>query len=170
MDAGELTRYRVRSMSTFISRSRCTESGLRTWALQQATNTVYKTPNSALSTIADPCMPCNSITSSNNSAPLTEILTNTRMGFGGDYTTAIPPFSGDPATAIKESEYNFYRLPYVLPGCPIPYMSSNYLSACMSLPNFQGTSGALSTVNGNRTFCVENGSTCCVKYPFPNAP
>ena len=45
MDASQYMKYKVRSISSFISRSGCTESGLRTWALSQAVNTYYTSPN-----------------------------------------------------------------------------------------------------------------------------
>jgi len=47
MDAGQYMRYKVRALSTFTSRSGCTESGLRTWALSQAVNQTYTSPNSS---------------------------------------------------------------------------------------------------------------------------
>lgn len=176
MDAGQYMKYRVRSMSTFTSRSGCTESGLRTWALRQAVNQTYTPPNSI------PTVQANTFNYSNlnistqqygNSLPYSDTLATTKIGFGGDYTTAIPPSIPNPSCAIIESLNTFYlppvvqggfQIPYTIPtpylfaGNPAPYASPLvYLStagACDSLPHFQGTKKTASLAFGACSNCT----------------
>jgi hypothetical protein len=171
MDAGQYMRYKVRSMSTFTSRSGCTESGLRTWALGQATNRFYTPPYST------PAVLPNTITYSNlnistqqagNSLPYSETLGTTRIGYGGDYTTPIQPTNPLTTCAFLESQRDFYlppvvqggfQIPYTIPtpykyaGNPAPYAPPlAYLStggACTELPSFQGTKATAALAVGN---------------------
>jgi hypothetical protein len=161
MDAGQYMRYKLRSLSTFTSRSGVTESGLRTWALGQATNQTYTPPYQL------PAVLPNTITYSNFNLstqqagnPLTNmnLLDSTRIGFGGDYVTPIPPTIPLTTCSFLESQSNFYlppiaqggfQIPYTIPtpykysGNPTPYAAPLvYLStagACDQLPSFQGT-------------------------------
>jgi len=175
MDAGQYMRYKLRSMSTFTSRSGCTESGLRTWALKQAVNQTYTPPYS------DPTILANTFNYSNwnistqqygNSLPYSEVMGSTRVGYGGDYVMPIPPPIPNPTCAIQQSLSNFYlppvvqggfQIPYTIPtpylyaGNPTPYAAPLvYLStagACDELPSFQGTKATAAQAFGACSNC-----------------
>ena len=161
MDAAQYMKYKVRAISTFTSRSGCTESGLRTWALGQAVNQTFVSQNTT------PAVLPNTITYSNfnlstqqagNSLTNMNLLDSTRIGFGGDYVTPIQPTIPLTSCSFLESQSNFYlppiaqggfQVPYTIPvpykyaGNPAPYAAPLvYLStagACDDLPSFQGT-------------------------------
>lgn len=177
-------KYKVRSMSTFTSRSGCTESGLRTWALRQAVNQTY-TPPYSIPTADTPTFTYSNLNISTqqygNSLPYADILASTRVGFGGDYTTPIPPSIPSPSCAITQSMSNFYlppivnsgiQIPYTIPtpylyaGNPAPYAAPLiYLStagACDTLPHFQGTRQTASMAFGA---CAPN---CDISDYFPS--
>jgi hypothetical protein len=161
MDAAQYMKYKVRSISTFTSRSGCTESGLRTWALGQAVNQTFVSQNTT------PAVLPNTITYSNfnlstqqagNSLTNMNLLDSTRIGFGGDYVTPIQPTIPLTSCSFQESQSNFYlppiaqggfQIPYTIPtpykyaGNPAPYAAPLvYLSTpgvCNIPPFFQGT-------------------------------
>ncbi len=185
MDAGQYMKYKVRAMSTFTSRSGCTESGLRTWALGQAVNQTFVSQNSL------PAVLPNTITYSNLNIstqqagnPLTNmnLLTSTRIGFGGDYVTPIQPTTPLTSCGFLESQSNFYlppiaqggfQIPYTIPvpykyaGNPAPYAAPLvYLStagACDTLPSFQGTKETAAMAYGARHVNCDDA-----KYFFPS--
>jgi len=161
MDAGQYLKYKLRSLSTFTSRSGVTESGLRTWALGQAVNQTFVSQNTTAAVLP------NTITYSNfnlstqqagNSLTNMNLLDSTRIGFGGDYVMPIQPTIPLTSCGFLESQSNFYlppiaqggfQVPYTIPtpykysGNPTPYPAPLvYLStagACDQLPSFQGT-------------------------------
>jgi len=186
MDAGQYMRYKVRALSTFTSRSGCTESGLRTWALSQAVNQTYTSPNSSPAVLPNTQNYSNSLNISTQQYgnPLTNMnnLDTTRIGFGGsDYVLPIPPPNPSASCAIIQSQSNFYlppivqggfQIPYTIPapyqysGNPAPYPNPLvYLStagACDQKPHFQGTKQTQSMAFGA---CPAN---CDVSDYFPN--
>ena len=176
MDAAQYMKYKVRSISTFTSRSGCTESGLRTWALGQAVNQTFVSQNTT------PAVLPNTITYSNFNIstqqagnPLTNmnLLDSTRIGFGGDYVTPIQPTIPLTSCSFLESQSNFYlppiaqggfQVPYTIPtpykyaGNPAPYAAPLvYLStagACDQAPYFQGTKQTAAMAYGaNKVNC-----------------
>jgi len=185
MDASQYMKYKVRSISSFISRSGCTESGLRTWSLSQAVNTYYTSPNQ------QPQVQANTFNYSNlnistqqygNSLPYTDTLASTRVGYGGaDYVLPIQPPIPNPSCGIIQSDSNFYLPPFVIGGTAVPYnipapyqYSGNpapyanplvYLStagACDQLPSFQGTLATKAMAVGN---CADY---CDVSASYPS--
>jgi len=176
----------MRSLSTFTSRSGVTESGLRTWAIQQATNTVYTPPYSSPAVLPNTTTYSNlNISTQQAGNPLTNMnmLDSTRVGFGGsDYVLPIQPPIPNPSCGIIQSQSNFYlppiaqggfQIPYTIPtpykyaGNPAPYAAPLvYLStagACDTLPSFQGTKQTAAMAYGARFVNCDNS-----KYYFPS--
>jgi len=178
MDAGQYMRYKTRSLSTFTSRSGVTESGLRTWAIRQATNQTYTPPYSlpaVLPNTTNYSIYNISTQQLGNSLTNMDLLDSTRIGFGGDYTTPIQPPIPAVSCGIIQSQSNFYlppiaqggfQIPYTIPvpyqysGNPAPYANPLvYLStpgACDNLPSFQGTKQTAALAYGARSVVCNN--------------
>jgi hypothetical protein len=170
----------MRSLSTFTSRSGVTESGLRTWAIQQATNQTYTPPYSLPAVLANTTTYSNlniSTQQLGNSLTNMNMIDSTRVVFGGDYTTPIQPANPSAACGIIQSQSNFYlppiaqggfQIPYTIPapyqysGNPAPYANPLvYLStagACDTLPYFQGTQQTAALAYGARSVVCDNST------------
>jgi hypothetical protein len=121
MDASEYLRYKKRSCATTIARNKCIDAGLRTDMLSKAANTTYQPPYSTIG-IVQACCPT---------------AVETAIRYGGDYTTAIKPTEKCGVTCTSFTDkYNAKFITQV--GCPVPYMSTIYLSPC-KVQEFQGT-------------------------------
>jgi hypothetical protein len=122
MDASQYLRRLKESCTQTISHAKCMDAGLRTTIVR----------NAALSTYTSP-------TKSKTQRELTP--TNTcclkpQPGYDGAVTPIQLPDGCVSIAACNDME-NRYANPIVLPGCPIPYMSSSYVSADKYV--YQGT-------------------------------
>lgn len=190
MDAGQYMKYKVRAMSTFTSRSGCTESGLRTWALGQAVNQTFVSQNALPAVLPNTMNFANNMNISTQQLgnPLTNMnnLDSTRIGFGGDYVTPIQPTTPLTTCGFLESQSNFYlppiaqggfQIPYTIPvpylysGNPAPYANPLvYLStagACDDAPSFQGTKQTAAMAYGARSVNCDDAKQF---FPATNVP
>jgi hypothetical protein len=181
MDAGQYMKYKVRAMSTFTSRSGCTESGLRTWALGQAVNQTFVSQNALPAVLPNTMNFANNMNISTQQFgnPLTNMnnLGSTRIGFGGDYVMPIQPTTPLTSCSFLESQSNFYlppiaqggfQIPYTIPvpykysGNPAPYANPLvYLSTpgvCNIPPFFQGTKQTAALAFGARSENCDNST------------
>lgn len=118
MNASEYLNYKKKQCPKTIARNQCMDAGLRTEMLAKASNTHYVSKNQ-LSTLK--VVMCQTAT----------------VGFGGSDTQPVRPTTICGPTC--ETSKDRYSSPFItVPGCPVPYMSTMYLSPCKVTP-YQGT-------------------------------
>jgi hypothetical protein len=150
MNASESVRAKKLCMTQYLSRSQCADAGLRTWNLQQATNSYYTNPNPPESVSVQQCaVAMNPI----DSKLMVTYPPEAHIGFGGNMITPIMPIPGASCSACT-SENTFYLPPLAIPGTPVVYLSNNYVSPCKVLP-FQGTAKTVGAI-----------SSCCGVFNF----
>ncbi len=142
MDASQHLRMKKQCMSQYLSRSSCVEAGFRTRTIQQAANRYYANPN-APETVS--VQQCGSAINSNNGQLMLTYPPEAHIGFGGNTTVAIQPVQGASCTSC-DSFATFYLPPMVIPGVPIVYTSSSYVSPCTFIP-FQGTAATVGQIS-----------------------
>jgi hypothetical protein len=118
MNASEYLNYKKRQCVKTIARNQCMDAGLRTDMLAKAANTHFVSKNQLSTLTLAMCETAN-------------------KGYGGDYNTPIKSTEtcGVTCAYLKDR----YTAPFITTaGCPIPYVSTSYLSPCKVQP-FQGT-------------------------------
>lgn len=122
MDYSEYLRYKKASMPTTIARQTCMDASLRTYILSKAANTTSNTQNSTFTKKA--CCP--------------GIAPEAAIGYRTNTTEASKLPETERAICCSTFQ-DRYTAPFIeKPGCPVPYMSTTYLSPKCE-PCYQGT-------------------------------
>jgi hypothetical protein len=122
MDASQYLRRLKESCSQKISHAKCIDAGLRTTIVRNAALSTYIPPTKSKT--------------QTGLTPINQCCLKPLPGFDGAVTPIQPPDRCVSAAACNDME-NRYANPIVIPGCPIPYMSSSYVSADKYV--YQGT-------------------------------
>jgi hypothetical protein len=123
MDASQYLRRLKESCTQTISRPKSIDAGLRTQIVR----------NAAIRTYVPPTMS----KSQTGIIPTNECCLKPQPGYDGAVTPIMPPVAGCISEIACNDLENRYADPIVLPGCPIPYMSSTYIQANSYV--YQGT-------------------------------
>jgi hypothetical protein len=118
MDYSEYLRYKKQSCAQTIARNTCVDAGLRTDMLAKATNTTYR-----------------AIISTSSCCPT--VIPDTAVKFVNTESHPIMPTERCSVTCSSFTDK--YSAPFItIPGCPIPYTSTSYISKKCT-PCYQGT-------------------------------
>lgn len=122
MDASQYLRRLKESCTQTLGRSKCIDAGLRTTIVRNAAMSTYIPPTQSKA--------------QTGLTPTNECCLKPQPGFDGAVMPIQPPAGCISAAACNDIA-NRYADPIVLPGCPIPYMSSSYVRA--DKYSYQGT-------------------------------